>query len=82
MLREIASTLKVWPERITTIISLINFSIARQSICGPRKVISLPRTVTFTDGKAASIANIWASCAPTSETIGIAGGIVIRRRSI
>ena len=58
------------------------FSIARQSTCGPRKVISFPRTVALTEGKAASIAKIFASLIPTSDTIGMAGGTVIKRRSI
>ena len=53
-----------------------------QSICGPRKVISLPRTVMFTEGKAASTARRLSSCEPIRATMGIAVGTVMSVRSI
>ena len=82
MLRLTASVVRACPDRMTTIISANNFSSAKQSMCGPRKVISLPRTVIATEGNAASIILILLSPAPTSATMGMAGGTVIRVRSI
>ena len=45
-------------------------------------MISFPRTVMFTEGKAASTARRLSSCGPISATMGIAVGTVMRVRSI
>ena len=60
----------------------MSFSTCPHSACGPRKVISFPRTVIATEGKAASTIRRLSSCVPMSATIEMAGGTVTRVRCI
>ena len=59
-----------------TISSVKSFSNCWQSICGPRKVISLPRTKITESAKDFSITRINSSRAPVTETIGVEVGTI------
>jgi hypothetical protein len=70
------------PDLSTTNNSVTSCSTLSHSSTSPRRAISLPRTVIETLGKALSISLRFLSAGPTSATIGMAVGTVIRVRSM